>query len=512
METARRLKVVAFWGGCAAVTVGVILHLPMYWMARNMDWILAGMAMDAGMWAGMALIAAGVGFTAYGLLPTRLPAIQADLVPLSPPEDMPLTRAHWGLLTLLSVALVIDIMKPASLGFVTPGMRAEYGLDKAGVAWLPLLALSGTVVGSALWGWLADLYGRRAAILLSSVMFIGTAICGAMPLFEANLVMCFMMGAAAGGLLPVAYALLAETMPTRHRGWSLVLVGGVGAVGGYFAASISSALLQPLLGWRVMWFLNLPTGLALIALSPLLPESARFLQQMGRGAEALRALSRFGAVAKLEWGAEAPPKESHSALPPAERKFLSLTGALTLAALSWGFVNFGLLIWLPDALVDEGRSVAGASALISQSTVIAAPVVLACTLLYSRWSTKWTLILALGIMAVGLACFIARSSVPAFTNPLIPLVLTIIGSSGVISVILPYAAETYPLRVRGRATGWVAGASKFGGLAVQLITAAALAPSFPVAAAAIGAVTVLALVWVALVGRETRGRDLRDLG
>ena len=68
-------------------------------------------------------------------------------------------------------------------------------------------------------------------------MFVGTAICGAMPSLAWNVGMCFMMGAAAGGMLPVTYALLAEMMPSEHRGWSLVLVGGLGAVGGYFAAS-----------------------------------------------------------------------------------------------------------------------------------------------------------------------------------------------------------------------------------------------------------------------------------
>jgi putative MFS transporter len=197
---------------------------------------------------------------------------------------------------LLALALIIDIMKPASLGFVTPGMRAEYGLSKQLVAWLPLAALTGTVVGSFVWGALADLYGRRAAILLSSVMFVGTSICGAMPGFWWNVGMCALMGAAAGGMLPVAYALLAEIMPTRHRGWSLVLVGGIGAVGGVLAASALSALLQPTYGWRIMWFLNMPTGLLLILLSPLLPESARFLQQMGRGAEARAMLARFGAT------------------------------------------------------------------------------------------------------------------------------------------------------------------------------------------------------------------------
>jgi len=84
---------------------------------------------------------------------------------------------------------------------------------------------------------LADIYGRKATILLSAVLFVGTSICGAMPSLAWNIGMCFMMGLAAGGMLPVTYALLAEMMPNRHRGWSLVLVGGLGAGGGYFAAS-----------------------------------------------------------------------------------------------------------------------------------------------------------------------------------------------------------------------------------------------------------------------------------
>ena len=92
--------------------------------------------------------------------------------------------------------------------------------------------------------------------------------------------MCFLMGAAAGGMLPVTYALLAEIMPTKHRGWCLVLIGGIGAVGGYLASSGLSALLQPFFGWRIMWFLNFPTGLLLIALSPLIPESARVSSAM----------------------------------------------------------------------------------------------------------------------------------------------------------------------------------------------------------------------------------------
>ena len=91
-----------------------------------------------------------------------------------------MTKGHCRLMARLKVAFVIDVRKPASLGFVVPGMKAEYEISKTMVAWLPCAALCGTVVGSVVWGLLADIYGRRASILLSAVMFVGTAICGAM--------------------------------------------------------------------------------------------------------------------------------------------------------------------------------------------------------------------------------------------------------------------------------------------------------------------------------------------
>ncbi|HEY0600965.1 MFS transporter [Brevundimonas sp.] len=499
----------AFWLGCLIVTAGVALHLPMYWMGRGMGFRLVGMAMDAGMMWGMALIVGGVALAAFGLLPAHK-GDDTPLEVLAPPEDAPLTRAHWVMCALLSVALIVDIMKPASLGFVTPGMREEYGLSDAFVAVLPFAALSGTVVGSFVWGWLADIYGRRASILLSSVMFVGTSICGAMPDFWWNVGMCFLMGAAAGGMLPVAYALLAEIMPTKHRGWALVLVGGIGAVGGYFAASALSAWLQPDWGWRIMWFLNLPTGLILIALSPLLPESARFLQHVGRGEEARAMLARFGS--RVQAVAAPAVEESHSHLPPVDRRHLAITIALTLAALAWGLVNFGILLWLPSALVAEGRSVEAASALIAKSTLIAAPTILLSVWLYSAWSTRGALALMLGVTAVGLFGLLFRSMGVAFlADPVIALALLIVGSSGVIAIILPYTAENYPLRIRGRATGWIAGCSKLGGLLAQGLSVLAAAPPLAAAAAAVGALAVASLGLIAVLGRETRGRDLRDL-
>src|SRR5206468_2207782 len=156
-----------------------------------------------------------------------------------------------------------------------------------------------------------DVYGRKASILLAAVMFVGTSICGAMPSLAWNVGMCFMMGAAAGGMLPVTYALLAEMMPTRHRGWSLVLVGGLGAAGGYFAASGASALLQPIFTWRVLFLLNLPTGLLLVLLGVFIPESVKFLLARGRTEEAHAVMKRFGAEVREAPAADRGPAPAH---------------------------------------------------------------------------------------------------------------------------------------------------------------------------------------------------------
>ena len=113
---------------------------------------------------------------------------------------------------------------------------------------------------------------------------------------------------------------------------------------------------------------------------------------IGRPEEARATLRRFGSVIVTEtddWDEEA--KIHHSHLPPVDKRYLGTTVALTVAALSWGFVNFGLLLWLPGELISEGRDMGVAAAIIARSSFIAVPVVAVAAVLYSRWSTKGAL-------------------------------------------------------------------------------------------------------------------------
>lgn len=507
-----RQAVWAFALGCAAVTAGVLLHIPMFLMARDMHFMLSGMPIGWDMILGMALIIGGCLIASWGLLPRNVAqqrAASADIV-IAAPEDAHLGPAHWGLMVVLVVALIIDTMKPAALGFTIDGMKHEYRVDQAAASLVPFFALIGTVTGSVVWGVLADIYGRKATILLSAVMFVGTSICGAMPSLAWNIGMCFMMGAAAGGMLPVTYALLAEMMPNRHRGWSLVLVGGLGAGGGYLVASGAATYLVPILSWRILWLLNLPTGLALVFLGAFIPESAKFLLARGRAVEARQVMKKFGSVVK-----KLDPAPTTTRVPNAQGALTGLhlygkLAALSLTALTWGFVNFGLLLWLPAHLRDQGYSVEVANGLLAKSALIAIPMAFVCALIYSLWSTKWSLAASTGILMLGLLG-ILRLELFGGGDPVLPFVLLIIGINGIIAIVLPYTAESFPLRVRGRATGWVAACTKGGGVIAQALSITKLVPPIGIVAGAVVVPVLGALVLIAWFGRETKGSDLRHL-
>jgi putative MFS transporter len=319
-----------------------------------------------------------------------------------------------------------------------------------------------------------------------------------------------MMGVAAGGMLPVTYALLAEMMPSKHRGWSLVLVGGLGAVGGYFAASGFSALLQPFFGWRILWILNLPTGLSLVLLGTFIPESAKFLLARGRREEARRVMERFGSKARQTRAAEQVAFERGPSVALTGAAFFGKLFALSLAAICFSLINFGLLLWLPADLIAKGYSVGLSSRLLAESALIAFPTVFLVAWLYSSWSTKWSIVASLVVTLAGLGGVLWLEWTGA-GSPVLPVALLIVGTNGLIAMLLPYTAESFPLRIRGRTTGTVAACTKAGGMVAQLLALVALVPALDVVSLVIIVPTLAALILVAWFGKETRGRDLREL-
>lgn len=229
-------------------------------------------------------------------------------------------------------------------------------------------------------------------------------------------------------------------------------------------------------------------------------------------------MARFG-TRSIEHG---PEREDPIAAPvpldhPARREGLwsrglrGRTAALTTIALGWGLVNFGLLLWMPADFVARGLPMAAASRLLAQSALIAFPTVAIGAFFYSRWSTKGSLLVATAISGLGLVGVLAMDTLGVRLPPVAIIALLIVGNNALLAIVLPYASESYPLQIRGRATGWVAACTKAGGLAAQALSVTALVPPLGVAAAMIMLPVMLGLALTVAFCRETRGVDLRQV-
>ena len=518
---------VAFWLGCLLLTGGVFAHAPMFLMGRHTHWQMVGMPMDGWMLAGMAAIPLGLLLAAYGLMP-RLAQMRQSLhgdsrLLFHVADNAPLNRAHCTLAVALAVALAVDVMKPATLGFVVPGMSDEYAISKPTASLLALIALTGTTVGSVLWGWMGDLFGRRAAILLSALMFMGTSICGAMPTFGWNLAMCFLMGASAGGLLPVAFTLMAETVPAAHRGWLLVALGGIGTSAGYLLAAAAAATLEPMFSWRVLWLLGLPTGAMILFLNHFIPESPRFLSNAGLPGQARAVLARFGGDSETDDIEAAQTHQSgtgdNNPQPtPGLRAMLrgrhaAISRGLLVCGIAWGLATFGFVLWLPVNLTQLGVDAGATSALLAKGAVYALPGIGVVVWLYQYWSSLKSLVLFICLSALSLLGFTLiawlQLRVPALTLAAIAALL--VSTSGVIAMLIPYAAEIYPVQLRGTGSGIVAASSKAGGILGAALGMAGLFEHFALSALLIALAMLAAAFMLLRDGVETRSRPLEEI-
>lgn len=513
----------AFRAGIWAVTIGVILHLPMYLKAHDAGYRLAGTPMDLSMQIGMVLIVVGMIFTLYGLLP-RNDETDPEVLKLKVRalDDAPIRGSHIALLLVMAAAVTIDVMKPTTLSFVIPGMTEEYGLKSPlnpggtiPAALLPLSGITGTVLGSFLWGWLGDRIGRRASILLAAVSFIGTSICGSMPTYAMNVFMCFIMGFGVGGMLPIMYTIMAETIPARHRGWIMVLIGG-DVVGAYILTSWLAAELVPIYSWRILWLIGLPTGIFLIFLNRWIPESPRYLLTQGRNAEAKAVMKRFGAKivedksSKLKVEKGVKDRMIQLFQPP----FSYITLAVLLLALGVGLVSFGFQLWIPSNLQKMGFTEAEANYMLRDSALIGFPLNFLIAWLYGFWSSKRTLVLLSGLTALSLIGFSLAGEAIASSQILLYalLVMPIWGISSIVAVLSAYCVEIYPTRLRSRGSGLGAGFSKAGGVLIIGLVAISVAPPSIAGTALIGAIPMaLAAIALILYGVETHKRQLEDI-
>jgi putative MFS transporter len=496
----------------------------MFFGARDMHYVLADMRPDAPMIVGMVLILVGLLSALYGLVPTGSRGIREQVrqIRVRAMDDAPIRFQHVALLVVMALAVTIDVMKPTTLSFVAPGVAKEYGLKTAAnplgtipVTWLPIAGITGTVIGSLVWGWVGDRIGRRASILFAGILFVSTSICGVMPGFQWNLAMCFLMGIGAGGMLPIAFALIAEIIPARHRGWLIVLIGG-DIAGAYVITSWLAGVLTPVYGWRILWLLGLPTGVLLILLNRWIPESPRYLIATGRRFAAEAIMRRYGVAVVQETEpdpiAEAKVRDSFGQL--FGRPFAGSTLAIGGLAVAVGLLTYGFQFWVPTNLQHLGLTEVNSDYVLRNSALIGLPLTVVVALLYGFWNSRWTIILLSTLTGVAVLVFAVFGDSVVHNQVLLSflLVIPLSGISSVAAVVTAYGAEIYPTRIRSRGAGLITGLTKAGGvviLAVVLVVTAS--PSLAVTALT-GAIPLLVAILLFIRNApDTHQRTLEDI-
>jgi putative MFS transporter len=453
----------------------------------------AGMPMDHFMAIGMTLLPIGVGLATWAVMSNR-PRLRS--VPLRVVcQTSRLTRRQRFLTVAIFIAFVIDSTKTSTIAFALPGMKDEYHLSTQHASLLPLVALTGTTIGSFVWGALADRLGRRSTLELATVLFMATSVCGTMPSFNGNLVMCFFMGIAAGGMVPIVYALLVETLPERRRGTLAVLLTTIGLGSGFGIIALVAQTLSPTFSWRILWLISLPTTLILLLIARWVPESPGWLMRAGRPAQARRIMELYG-MTTVPVSPEHTPGRSdgmRGLLDPALRGRSALVAA---AGLTWGLVNYGYLTLLPTFIHDQAISASRARALLAIGVLLSVPLSTTATAAY-RWLSPKTGIAVYAVLtgaSLAVCDFVVHSSLIHHTLIVVAALSALYtAANGLSAMIGPYTAEIFPLRLRGSAGGLTAGSGKFGGIVGPPVIAAGVALGgsmlavYPIAGLLIGA-------------------------
>jgi MFS transporter, putative metabolite:H+ symporter len=274
--------------------------------------------------------------------------------------------------------------------------------------------------------------------------------------------------------------------------------------------------------WRVLWLLGLPTGALIIVLNRWIPESPRFLSSMGLHEQARALLQRFAGrrngVERDDAAHPGPPVIDASHPVASTRQLLqgqhaAISWSLLVAGTAWGLVNFGFLLWLPVNLTELGVDPSAASALLAKSAIYALPGIGLVIWLYHRWSSFKSLVLFLALTAATLLVFGALEATGTRSAMLTTLATAalLVSVSGVIAMLIPYAAEIYPLRLRGTGSGAIAASSKFGGILGAGIGVLGFFDHFLLSALLLAAPMAVSAVMLWRSGVETRGFGLEEI-
>jgi AAHS family 4-hydroxybenzoate transporter-like MFS transporter len=428
-------------------------------------------------------------------------------------DERPLSGFQIRVICLCALVVGLDGFDAQALGFVAPARSKDWHLASGALGPVFGASLFGVMVGSLVFGALADYLGRKWLVVAGVLVFALGSLATTQATSVSDLVLIrFVTGIGLGAAMPNAVTLLSEYCPSRLRATmtNLMFCGfPLGAACGGFLA----AWMIPQWGWRSVLVLGGVTPLVLtVGLVAILPESVHYLLSRGASVERVRKVMRKISAAAAEVGqfvmlepehAETTRRVNASGIGMVLSPVLRVGSLMLWITYFMGLVIFYALInWMPILFKDAGLAPQTAT-LISALFPLGGVGAVFFGWLMDRFNAN--LIIAVGYALTAVSIFFIGQA-----GGQVGLLMAAVFLAGVLmntaqSSMPALAAAFYP--TQGRATGvaWMLGIGRFGGIAgsflVAEMTARQLSFSQIFAVMAIpGAIAAVALVVKQFVG------------
>lgn len=386
-------------------------------------------------------------------------------------DGRPVSTFQATTILLCGLVLLLDGFDTQAMGFLVPPIAEELGLPLSAFGTVLSAGLFGLMLGAMSAGPVADRWGRKWAIIVSSFVFGGFSLLTAHADTIGELVLLRLLtGLGLGGAMPNVVSLASEYAPKRLQPILVTLIF-VGMGGGAVLASIVGGALIPIWGWRSVFYVGgvLPILLALVLIK-MLPESVRFLTEKGGDPAKIRAIvSRIAPeLAHAPIAPTVPDRHTGIAV-----KHLFTEGRAPGTLLLWVpfFMNllilYFILSWLPSLLRQAGMPVsAGITAVLSFSiggivgTILQGPLM----------KTVGVFGAILGEFVASLALVVTASVI--FENfPVMMAVTFVLGITvqGAQAGMNALSAMYYPTVIRSTGVGWALGIGRIGSIVGPLI-------------------------------------------
>ncbi|MEU3774988.1 MFS transporter [Streptomyces sp. NPDC032472] len=191
---------------------------------------------------------------------------------LSPEPGIPNAgpyRRRWAVLAVVLLAEVMDLLDATVTGVAAPAIAADLGGGREVAQWLQAGYTLPFAVLLITAGRLGDRFGRRRLFLLGAAGFtLASVLCALAPEPGTLIAARALQGACGALLLPQGFGIVKDSFPQAELAKAFGLFGpvmGLCAVGGPVAGGLLTGADLFGTGWRMVFLVNLPLGLAALA-------------------------------------------------------------------------------------------------------------------------------------------------------------------------------------------------------------------------------------------------------